>query len=234
VSITIRQQIDNVASGTGAISLTLSSAQSGDTVVAIHADNFHTAAGLTTPTGTAVGGGWTLQHTLDGGSSDSHAKVWMGTVTTDGGTVVEGTANTDHERYLGAWVLQGAVLYDTAASAETDSDSTTHVAPSVTPTVGKTDDLLICLFGTGNGLSTNYTGMPGGMTARTERDASTFMTVRCADEQLASDAATGTRTATAADLRHCMTVSVLVKTVPPQEGALNSSAMSKMGLGLGI
>jgi hypothetical protein len=159
----------------------------------------------------------------------------MGTVATGGGTVVEGTVNTDHERFLGAWVLAGQIDFDAAASTDADASSVSHVAPSVTPTTGKTDDLLICLFGIdGSASSIDYTTMPGGMTARTERDAGGFATFRGADEQLASDAATGTRTATANAARNWFAVSVLVKSIPPQEGALNSSAMSRMGLGLGI
>src|SRR6266498_854963 len=210
MTIPIRQQIDNAVSGTAAISLTLTSALVGDVVVILHADNFHTAAEMTTPTGTAVGGGWTLKHTLDGGASDNHAKVWMGTVTTAGGTAVEGTANTDHERYLGAWVVPGTVLFDTAASTDSDATSVTHVAPTVTPTVGQLDDLLICLFGTQN-VDVNYT-MPGSMTARTERDTG-FATYRGADEQLTSGAATGTRTATASVTDTWFAVSVLVQSI---------------------
>lgn len=206
--VTVRQQIDNGVSGTAAMSLTLSSALVGDTVTVIHADNFHTAAEMTTPTGTAVGGGWTLQHTLDGGASDSHAKVWTGTVTTAGGTVVEGTANTDHERYLGAWVLAGTALFDTAASTDSDAAGTSHIAPTVTPTTGKITDLLICLFATSL-LNTNYT-IPGTMTARTERDTG-FATYRGADEQLSSDVATGTRTATSSVNDTWIAVSVVLK-----------------------
>lgn len=210
ISPTIRQQIDNGASGTALMSLTLSLAQVGDTVVVLHADNFHTAADLTTPTGTAVGGGWSLKHTLDGGASDNHCKVWMGTVTTAGGTVVEGNNFTDSERYLGAWVLVGTVVFDTAASTDSDASSVTHVAPSVTPTTGMADDLLICLFGTGV-VTVNYT-MPGGnMTARTERDTATFGTYRAGDEPLTSNAATGTRTATASATDTWFAVSVLIQ-----------------------
>ena len=219
MTISIRQQIDDGTAGGADMALTLSSAQVGDTVVVLHADDFHTAAALTTPTGTAVSS-YTLRHTVDGGTDDSHCKVWTGTVTTGGGTVLEGTANTDHERYLGAWVLVGTVDFDTAASTEVDTTSTSHVAPSVTPTSGKTDDLLICLFGTGPFDSAiNYT-MPGSMTARTERDCGTFCTFRGADEQLASDAATGTRTATASAAFQWFAVSVLMKSAgagPPPD-----------------
>lgn len=219
----IRQQIDNAVSGAAAISLTLSAAQVGDTVYVLHADNFHTAAELTTPTGTAVGGGWQLKHTLDGGTNDNHCKVWQGTVTTAGGTVVEGTVNTDHERYLGAWVFAGTVSFDTAASTDSDATSTSHVAPSVTP-ASQTDDTLICLWGTLIN-SINYT-IPASMIARTERDAATFGTYRGADEKLASAAATGTRTATASATDNWFAVSVLVATaggavVAPQRPKLS-------------
>ena len=215
MTIPIRQQIDDGTAGGADMALTLSSAQVGDTVVVLHADDFHTLAGLSSPTGTAVSS-WTEirpggNSLVDGGTDDSHCKGWTGTVTTGGGTVLEGTANTDHERYLGAWALVGAVDFDTALATQVDTTSTSHVAPSVTPTSGKTDDLLICLFGTGPfDSAVNYT-MPGSMTARTERDCGTFCTFRGADEQLASDAATGTRTATASAAFQWFAVSVLMK-----------------------
>ena len=223
MAITIRQQIDDGVSEAAAISLTVSSAQVGDTIVVFHADDFFVATDLTTPTGTACSS-YTLQHTLDGGTDDSHCKVWVGTCTTAGGTVVEGTNNTSHERYLGAWVLAGTVNFGSAASTDSESSSTSHVAPSVTPTAGKTDDLLICLFGSlGGAAATDYT-MPGGMTARTERDCGIFATFRAADEQLASASATGTRTATASPGQVWMAVSVLMETADTTGTAVIASA----------
>lgn len=225
--IVIRQQIDTAFSETAGTPLTLTAAQVDDTVVVIHADDYYAASDLLAPGGTAVST-WTLKHTLDGGTNDNHCKVWVGRVTTAGGTVTEGTNNTTHERYFGVWVLAGAVDFKTAASTDSDATSTSHVAPSVTPSTGKTNDLLICLFGTAPNSATNYTSMPGGMTARTERDAGVFCTFRAADQKLASDSASGTRTATSSATVEWFAVSVLMET-PVYAGTATLSGDGSLG-----
>jgi hypothetical protein len=218
MTITIREEQDRADSG-AQHTFTLTTAQVGDTVVLIQASNFHGLANLITPTGTAVTT-WVQQTSanVDGGGGRMVSKTWVGTVTTAGGTVSANRTDNSDEGYAAVLVLVDAA-FDTAAGTDGLTASTSHVAPSVTPTTGKTDDLLVCVFGAGNAASYNYT-MPGGMTAYTERDIGSAATYRAASEQLASDAATGTRTATASASVGSIgwfAVSVLMKstTAPP-------------------
>jgi len=211
MAITIREQQDNASVTTTTHTFTLSAGtQVGDTIVAISANNANTVGNLTDPPGGTAVTTWTLQHTLDSGSAANHAKVWTGTVTTGGAQTVTVSETSQDSFYGGVFVLAGSVPFDTAASSPTSVTSvTTEVAPSVTPTVGATNDLLICLFGVLTGGPINYT-MPGSMTAYTERDVTGQNTYRAASEQLTSHAATGTRTATTSFGRKWFAVSILM------------------------
>lgn len=209
------QELDG-QSQSGNQTFTATLAQVDDLIVLIQADDFYTLANLLTPTGTAITT-WAERTDnglpVDGGTNDNHAKVWIGTVTTAGGTVIANRTNVDDEGYAAVFVFRGAVgtpEFDTGDGTETDSTSTSHVAPSVTPTSGKTDDFLLCVWGTLDA-TVNYT-LPGGMTAYTEQDVGGINTYRAGSEQLASDSATGTRTATASATNTWFAVSVLVKT----------------------
>lgn len=211
LEFSLRGQQDT-ASDTAAISFTLGAdTVVGDLVVLIQSNNFYAASNLQTPTGTAVSS-WSLRTTVDGGTNDHHAKVWTGVVTTGGAsTVVVNNSTTDEERYAGVWVASGAE-YDTSAGTETDTAGTSHAAPSLTPTSGNTNGILICHWGAGVGSVTNYT-IPVGMSAYTEYDIGASGTFRSAIETLSSDAATGTRTATASTSIVWYAVSVLLKPV---------------------
>lgn len=223
MAVTIREQQD-AGSGAGVVTLTLGSGTAvGDLLVVVAANDWYNTAHLTAPTGTAAST-WTLQHTLDGGTNDDHAKVWTAPVTTAGArTVVEGTTSpNDEERYIGVWVLDGSAgtpAFDTAASTDADTAGTSWVAPSVTGPSGQADDLLICLWGA-NGASAGSVNItpPAGMTSRTERDVSGFTTYHAADQQLASSAATGTRTATSSASKTWFAVSVLIKAAAAPAG----------------
>jgi hypothetical protein len=213
VAITIREEQDDGRNDVG-IEFTLGAGTLvGDTVLLVQSDFFYTLVDLLPPSGTAVAS-W-VEKTgsgipLDGGTNDNHARVWLGTVTTGGAqTVIVNSTNADNERYATVFVFVGAVEFDGAAGTEVDTTSTSHVAPSLTPTAGQTDDQLVCLWGTAAAV-TNYTP-PGGMTAYTERDIGGINTHRAASEQLASDAATGTRTATSSANAEWYALSVLVK-----------------------
>lgn len=233
MAITIREEQD-AGSNISAISFTLGAGtQVGDTILLVQANAWYSLANLQTPTGTAVANWGTVKHTMDGGTDDNHVKVWMGAVTTGGtSTVIVNNSTTDEERFAAVFVLAGAIDFDSAASTDSDAAATSHVAPTVTPTAGKTDDLLVCLFGTHTGGSINYT-MPGSMTAYTERDVGAVNTFRAASEQLVSDAATGTRTATSSVSVTWFATSVLVKVAVPAEGGMhNSAAIDRMGLNL--
>jgi hypothetical protein len=205
------REIVSAWSNSAQITLNLSLAEIGDTVLLIHADNFYTLANLNAPGGTAVSS-WAEQTgtgiPVDGGTNDNHARVWKGTVTAEVGTVATSSDNTDHERYAVAVVYIGAVEIDDLVGTETDTAGTSHAAPSVTPDSGAIDDSLVCVWGTTDA-ETNYT-VPGSMTPDTEYDTG-FNTYRAATEKLASDAATGTRTAASSVSTTWFAISVIVK-----------------------
>ena len=215
MAITIREQQDTTVSGGANPTITTGAGMlTSDKLVAVHANDFNTAAGLTAPTGTA-GTAWTLQATVDNGASAAHMKVWTSDVALAGArTVIFNASATDDERYAALFVLTGAASgIDGSAGTANGAASTSVVAPTVTPTSGQTDDLLICLFGVGvqAGAGVANLTMPGSMIAYTERDSGTFCTWRAGSEQLASGSATGTRTATSSAALAYQTVSFLVK-----------------------
>jgi hypothetical protein len=235
MAITIREEQDagtdtlfaQISFTTGAGLLTT------DKLLLIQSSDYYTAAEMTAPTGTA-GTAWTLQVTVDNGTNATHTKVWTSDVALAGAqTVLVNTSTTgDDQRYAALFVLTGAASgIDGVASTPNGASSTSHVAPTVTPTSGQSDDLLICFwcsraFDPGANSIVNYT-MPGGMTAYTECDVSTWATFRSASQLLSSSGATGTRTATANVATTFQTVSVLVKAAatpaaPPYPGLLVS------------
>lgn len=207
MAITIREQQD-AASNSGGISFTASTAVVGDRIILIVANDWYTTADMSTPTGTAVTT-WNLRHTGDGGDFDTHSKVWEGVVTTAGGTVVTNWVVGDEERYGGIWVTPDG-QFDVAATTDTDVNSTSHVAPSVTASAA--NGLLICLFSTG-GTATDYT-VPGTLTFYTERDVTPFATYRAGFENLTSAGATGTRTVTSASNTAYLATSVVLIPLP--------------------
>lgn len=215
MAITIREEQD-AASNSAAISFTTGSGLlTTDKLVLVHCNDYYLATNLQTPTGTA-GSSWTLQATVDNGINKTHTKVWTSDVAGTGArTVVVNSLTTDEERYAALFVLTGAASgVDGISSTTAGASSTAHVAPSVTPTSGQSDDLLICVWVSRatdtEDATINYT-MPGSMTAYTERDVDIYVTYRAASELLSSSGATGTRTATASTAFTFQTVSVLVK-----------------------
>lgn len=214
MSITIRNEQDN-GSNTSAISFTTVSVV-GDLVVVIQMDDFYTLAGLSTPGGTAVGGGWTLVDSYDGGSNGNHMKVWTGTVTTANGTVTVPFTHTDQERYAAIFVMPSAA-FDVAAHA-TGTSSTSFVAPSVS--ASGSDDLIICAWCNTSGNTTINITSPGSMTAYTERDVATFITYRAASEQLTASGASGTRTASSNLAQPYLAATIAIKSV---SGTTNKS-----------
>ena len=131
MAITIREQLDG-ASNSADITLSLGAGTAiGDLLVAFSADDFYTAAEITTPL-TSQPVTWTLHHTVDGGSNDNHCKVWTGAVTVAGAqnVVFSNATHLDHERFGAVFVLStSGVSFDTVASTETDATSVSHVAP---------------------------------------------------------------------------------------------------------
>jgi hypothetical protein len=188
------------------------SVQVGDLVLLIQLDNFYTLANLDTPSGTGVTT-WTEQTAnglpLDLGTNQHHGRVWTGTVTTAGGTVIGRRAtNLDDEGYAQILVFRDGE-FDTGDVAS--GGGTSDPAPSVIPTSGKTDDWLVCTWGNPFAGPGNYT-VPGSMTPLTERDIG-GASYRTAYEVLASDSATGTRTATYTVSDAWAAISVLIKSV---------------------
>jgi len=185
------------------------SVQVDDVVFVVHMNNYYTLARLETPGGTGVTT-WeqVTACTLDMGTNDLHGKAWKGVVTTAGGTVTENAGGTDEERYFGIWVFRGADL-DTGGSNAGETASTSHVASSLTPTAGKTDDHYVGVFASEGG-QVNYTPPGSPWNPRTEHDTG-FNTYRGGEELLTSDAASGTRTSTSSASTKFGAVAILVK-----------------------
>lgn len=217
MAITVLEQQDAMSNSV-ALGFTLAAGSAvGDLLMLIQTNNFYTLANLTTPTGTAAST-WTLQGSMDLGSNTFHAKVWTAPVTTGGAqTVTVNSTTSDEERYAGVWRFPSGTTFDVAAFVPSvQATSTSHVAPAVTTT--GTDDHLVCLFESANG-DTNYTAFTGSLTGYTERDIAGFVTARAAAEQLVAAGATGTRTATSANSRTYVALSVAVKSSAVASGA---------------
>lgn len=187
----------------------------GDTVVLIHANNWHTLAALAAPTGTAVTD-WVQKTdaTYDGGTNANHCKVWVGTVTTGGAsTVIANYASPsggDEERYAQALVFIGGAVYDVGASA-LQSANFNWVAASLSAAVAGSYLAIAC--GT-PGTATNYT-FPDAMIPLTERDTGGINTYRTAIEPLAAAGATGTRAISSSASIEGFIVRIIVGPAPP-------------------
>lgn len=213
--ITVREEQDAAINGTANPTFTTGAGMlTTDKLVVFHSSDWYTAANLLAPGGTA-GTAWSLAATVDNGTNAAHTKVWTSDVAAAGArTVIINSTSSDEERFAGLFVLAGAASgIDGVASTGSGASSTSIVAPTVTPTSGQPDDLLICLFAPGivTGTGAVDLTMPGGMVAYTERDVGTTFTARLGSEQLSSAAATGTRTATASAAKTYMSLSVLIK-----------------------
>jgi pectate lyase-like protein len=212
VTISIREQQDAANNTAVTRSFTLGSGtEIGDTLLVIAANNSDTMDNLLDPTGTAATT-WSLEDSFDGGIGDNHVKIWTAPVTTAGAETVSVGETLQDSFYAGVWVLEGEAAFASADWAETDIQSASAVAPSLTPPEDVTGGLLVTLFGTRADNPINITP-PGGMTPYTERDVSGVNTYRAASEQLTSDSPTGARTATLSFNRHNFAVSVLM--APP-------------------
>lgn len=213
MALTVAEQQSNGSNSAG-FTFTLGAGSAvGDFLVVVHTSDYYAASDLTTPTGTAAST-WTNRGTnYDAGTNASHGKVWTAPVTTGGAqTVILNSAHTDEERTGFVFRIPNGG-YDLATWSSTGAgSSTSHVAPTSTPPSGQTDDMLLCVWVSGDGGGDiNYT-VPGSMTGGTERDVVPYITGVGAYEQLASASATGTRTATASAARAgWYAVSVLVK-----------------------
>ena len=165
-----------------------------DLLVLAHGYDYYTTADMLTPTGTA--GIWTLQATGNAANNEAHWKVWTRPVSTGGTqTVTVNSTPTNASHFPFLWVLDGSTLtlaVDAAAGGQ-GANSTSHVAPTVSPS--GLDDLLLWGVATSPFGACDYTASPSGPT-KSESDNSTFSTFAVFREVLSASGATGTRTAT--------------------------------------
>jgi hypothetical protein len=82
---TIRESLSAAASSANATVTTGAGTQVNDVIVAFFGNDYYTAAGMGSPTGTA--GSWTLQATGDNGNLSAHVKVFTRTVTVGGAQI---------------------------------------------------------------------------------------------------------------------------------------------------
>lgn len=203
MAITIREQQD-VGSQVATNTFTTGAGTAvGDLALAfVGNDYFATHAGVVVaPTGTCVTTwyrGNSFDIDWDNVSNKTHLRVYWGFVTSAGAKTIITTAGTaGEEMYHGIMILAGPnVVYDCAEGQVLAAASTSHLAPSLTPRYGRTDNLLICLWQAGSQTNATFTAVPGSMTGYTNRTVAGFTAYRMASEAWASSAATGTRSGT--------------------------------------
>lgn len=187
---------EKLSGGASNVNVTLTTAATtavDDLLVVFHGNNFYTAAGLTTPTGTA--GTWTLRATGDNGTNSAHMKIWTRLVTVAGAQTVTVAQAIDEEHTVSLFVVSGV---DTAGfidgvAASSGAASVSHVAPTVT--TGTPNPLL--LVATQSTALGAYT-IPGtfGMFKQTQIDVIGICSASSGAEVVASANPTGTRTFT--------------------------------------
>jgi hypothetical protein len=189
----IKEKLSGGASGANVTLVTGATTATGDILVAFHGNNFYTAAQLLTPTGTA--GTWSLATTGDNGSNSAHMKIWTRKVTVDGAQTVTVAPAVDEEHSIHLFVVSGAdqTTWVDVAAGSNGASSTSHIAPTVDPTVFNA----LLLVGAQSTSLGNYT-IPStlGMAKQMEVDVGGFCTSATGAEVLGNDAPTGTRTFT--------------------------------------
>lgn len=211
---------------------------SGDLLIAIHgSDRGSSYSSMTAPSGWAS----------EGQSTQSNAgfvKVWSKIAGGSEPSSYTFPDDTGADAALIIIAVQAGTFDPTTPLAAisfggSNSSSTSHVAPSVT---GVTDGLLVCGFfgGAGANATRTYTP-PSGMTERAECSANLWVVSEAATAGLASNSATGTKTATCSASVASVTVSIVVApasvpqslTLPgiPSAEAVGTGAL-RPGLGL--
>jgi hypothetical protein len=189
----VREVLRGGASGANITLTTGAGTAVDDLLVAFHADDFYTAAGLLTPTGTA--GTWALQATGDDGTNEPHMKVWTRAVTVPGAQTVTVTPNSpalDNEHTLQLFVVSGADLVTVADSAAGGNGAATAapVAPSTTAVA--TGDLLLSAVAN-HSFPTTFTAPPT-MANRGQIAGGVFMVAAAASSEIGGPGVVGTRT----------------------------------------
>lgn len=141
--------------------------------------------------------GFTMMTQLDGGQTGLHSVIWKKLATASepaSYTFTAGTnAATDHV-VVHMVAVTGADWANTRWASTSQTASTTHACPTITP-VG-TADLLLTFVAAGGGAANNFS-TPAGMTELGDAQASTsWCSAQIASQALTSGSATGTRTTT--------------------------------------
>ena len=210
----VREVLSAGASNATATVVTGPNTADGDLLVAFHGNNFYTAAGMLTPTGTA--GTWTQRAVGDNGTNAAHMKVWTRPVVGGGPQTVTCAPVIDEEISLQLFVLSGADIVTPAddAAGGNGAATTAPVAPSVT--AAATGDLLLC--GVQNVNLGDFTAPPQ-MVKRSEVDTITICTAATASSEIGGPGATGTRTFTDSVSSAYASASILIRPAGGTAGA---------------
>jgi hypothetical protein len=188
----IQEQLFGGASSASVTLTTAAGTKAGDVLYCFHGNNAFTAAGLSTPTGTA--GTWTLEATGDNGSGSAHLKLWRRVVSADGPQIVTVAPAVDEEIWSHLFVIGGADPANPTdvAAGSNGAASTSHVAPAVIPT--SPYPLLLCGV-QGAGIVASYTP-PAGMDERTDFNTPPGFGAGSTAQQVlpVTNVSTGTRT----------------------------------------
>jgi hypothetical protein len=207
---------------------TAAGTKTGDVLYCFHGSDWATAAGLTTPTGTA--GTWTLEATGDAGSNAPHLKLWSRVVTADGPQTVTVGPAVDEEVWSHLFVIAGADPTnptDTAAGAN-GAASTAHIAPALTPT----SPYPLLLTGVQGALGPATYTPPPGMDERTDFQVAGAGAGSTAAQILgATNTSTGTRTFTSTASQAYATVSVAIRAAGEPAAGANAPAEAAEGTG---
>lgn len=197
----LSQQTENLPATTTTALGTLST----DLLVVFHFIDFYDAATMVAPTGTSTGT-WTLQATGDAGVNDVHVKVWTKPANTGIQTIICNQVS-DACNWNMTYVLRGQIAspIDGATGSQSASNSTSHVAPSISP--ASSDDLLLC--GAIGGGAGSYTA-PTGMTEDFDSACGSNSSASIAELILSSSGATGTKTFTYTASVHNATASIAI------------------------
>lgn len=211
----IREVVSDSApdTDTDGFTLTTSSAvQAGDTLLLVHGNDWNFDTNMHAPGGTV--GAWDLVENAAGGVNVPHLKAWRAVAATGGvKTVTVAQASIGSDSYFGTlFVFVGDVvaeLGDTTRGATGPSQG----APSLAGGPGR---MLLCAFQTGyDGTGdTSYTGVPSGMTSRSNRHNGTLSggtgAMLTATQAITATGATGVKTATYSDARQWAAMSLLL------------------------
>ena len=205
---TIREVVSTAASGANATVTTGAGTAVNDVLVCFAGDDFYTAAEYGPPTP----GTWVLEVTGDRGSNAPHMKIYTRTVTSGGAqtVTVPRSSHGDEEVYNTTFVLTGAdtTTPNDNAAGSSGAASTSHVAPSVSPTTS--DALLLCGVQSDGSGAGSYTP-PSGMTERSDITDGGFANSSTASLVLAASGATGTKTFTATVSASYASASIAIK-----------------------